>query len=64
MSCENLQSEHPFTHVVLLDGEPIKKFRSLREAKWFTTNKEGATIEKLTIPEKKSIHEMFEEAPF
>lgn len=64
MSCENLQSEHPFTHVVLLDGEPIKKFRSLREAKWFTTNKEDATIEKLAVPEKKSVFDLYEEAPF
>jgi hypothetical protein len=64
MSCESLQSEHPFTHVVLLDGEPIKKFRSLREAKWFTTNKEDATIEKLAVPERKSVFDIYEEAPF
>lgn len=64
MSCESLLSEHPFTHVVLLDGEPIKKFRSLREAKWFTTNKEDATIEKLAVPEKKSVFDLYEEAPF
>lgn len=64
MSCENLQSKHPFTHVVLLDGEPIKKFRSLREAKWFTTNKDNATIIKLTTQTPKSVYELYEEAPF
>lgn len=60
----DLNTEHPFTHVVLLDGEPIKKFRSLREAKWFTTHKEDATIEKLAVPEKKSVFDLYEEAPF
>ena len=64
MSYENLNSQYPFTHMVLIDGEPLKKFRSLREAKWFTHNKDNATIEKLTVPEKKSVFELYEEAPF
>lgn len=64
MSYENLNSQYPFTHMVLIDGEPLKKFRSLKEAKWFTSNKEGATIEKLAVPIKKSIFELCEEAPF
>lgn len=64
MSCDNLSSEFPFTHVVKIDGEAIKRFRSLREAKWFTHNKDNATIEKLTVPEKKSVFELYEEAPF
>jgi hypothetical protein len=49
---------------VLVEGEPLKKFRSLKEAKWFTSNKEGATIEKLAVPIKKSVYELYEEAPF
>lgn len=64
MSYENLNSQHPFTHMVLIDGEPLKKFRSLREAKWFTANKKDASIEKLDVPAPKSIHELYEEAPF
>jgi hypothetical protein len=64
MSCNNLSSSHPFTHEVYLDNEPIKRFRSLREAKWFTTNKDNATIVKLAIETPKSVYETFEEAPF
>lgn len=64
MSYANLNSDYPFTHLVLVEGEPLKKFRSLKEAKWFTSNKDGATIEKLAVPVKKSIHELYEEAPF
>lgn len=64
MSLENLYSKHPFTHEVYLDDEPIKRFRSLREAKWFTTNKDNARIEKLTIETPKSVFELYEEAPF
>lgn len=64
MSYDSLNSSFPFTHVVIIDGEPIKKFRSLREAKWFTHNKDDATIVKLAIPPKKSVYELFEEAPF
>ena len=64
MSCENPQSSHPFTHEVHLDDIAVKRFRSLREAKWFTTNKDNATIVKLTIPTRKSVYETFEEAPF
>lgn len=62
MSCVN--NSHPFTHEVYLDDEPIKRFRSLREAKWFTTNKDNARIEKLSIQTPKSVFELFEEAPF
>lgn len=64
MSYVNQNSEFPFTHVVKIDGEAIKRFRSLREAKWFTHNKDNATIEKLAVPPKKSIFELCEEAPF
>lgn len=62
MSCVN--NSHPFTHEVYLDDEPIKRFRSLREAKWFTTNKDNATIVKLSVPTQQSVFELFEEAPF
>jgi len=55
----------PFTHLVLVDGEPIRKFRSLREAKWFTEGKHDATIEKLQVEKEKPIWEVFTEpAPF
>lgn len=64
MSYASLSSSFPFTHVVIIDGEPIKRFRSLREAKWFTHNKDNATIEKLAVPTKKSVYELYEEAPF
>lgn len=64
MSCENQSCSHPFTYEVHLDNEPIKRFRSLREAKWFTTNKDNATIVKLSIPKPKSVYELYEEAPF
>ena len=62
MSCVN--NSHPFTHEVYLDDEPIKRFRSLREAKWFTTNKDNATIIKLTVPACESVYDIYEEAPF
>lgn len=67
ISCETLRKmsdEYPFTHMVLIDGEPLKKFRSLKEAKWFTSNKKDAIIKKLDVPKPKSIHELYEEAPF
>jgi len=57
-------SKLPFTHEVYLDDEPIKRFRSLREAKWFTTNKDNATIVKLAIQTQQSVFELYEEAPF
>jgi hypothetical protein len=41
----------PFTHVVKIDGEAIRKFRSKKEALWFAENKNDATIEKLPIEE-------------
>lgn len=41
-----------FNYEVQLDGEPIKRFRSQREAKWFTEGKDNATIVRLT--ERKS----------
>lgn len=59
----NYPSDLPFTHLVLLDDEPVKRFRSLREAKWFTENKSNATIVKLAV-EKRDIFTEFEEAPF
>lgn len=64
MSCVNQLSSHPFTHEVYLDDEPIKRFRSLREAKWFTSNKNNARIEKLSVPTPISVYEQYEEAPF
>jgi hypothetical protein len=64
MSCVTQYNPHPFTHVVVLDGEPIKKFRSLREAKWFTNNKDDAKIERLSITESKSVFDIYEEALF
>jgi hypothetical protein len=39
----------PFTHVVVIDGDPIKKFRSKKEAEWFTQNKSDAIILKLNV---------------
>ena len=64
MSCEPPMSNLPFTHVVCLDGEPHKKFRSLREAKWFTGNKDNATIVELPVETIKSVFDILEEAPF
>lgn len=64
MSCESLQSSYPFTHEVYLDDEPIRKFRSLREAKWFTSNKNNARIEKLAVATPISVFDLYEEAPF
>ena len=57
-------SESPFTHEVYLDNEPIKRFRSLREAKWFTTNKDNATILALPVETPRSVYEEYEEALF
>lgn len=51
----------PFTHVVKIDGEAIKKFRSLKEAKWFTANKADATIEKLDLPKPQTMKDIFAE---
>ena len=59
--------EIPFSHLVLLDGEPVKRFRSLREAKWFTDNKSNATIVKLVVQKRdvpKELYEELGEAPF
>lgn len=53
----------PFAYEVLLDDEPIKRFRSLREAKWFTEHKDDAKIIKLSV-EKKNLLDTYEEAPF
>lgn len=64
MSCENQSFSHPFTHEVHLDDVAVKRFRSLREAKWFTNNKDNATIVKLAIETPKSVYETYEEAPF
>lgn len=57
-------SDSPFTHVVCLDGEPHKKFRSLREAKWFTEGKDNATILALPVETPRSVYEVYEEALF
>ena len=64
MSCVNQSFSHPFTHEVYLDDEPINRFRSLRDAKCFTTNKDNARIVKLSIQTPKSVFELYEEAPF
>ena len=64
MLCVNRVSDLPFTHEVHLDDVAVKRFRSLREAKWFTTNKDNATIVKLSIETPKSVYETYEEAPF
>ena len=49
----------PFTHVVKIDGDAIKKFRSLKEAKWFIANKADATIEKLDAPKPQKKIDLF-----
>lgn len=46
-----------FTHKVLIDGESIMQFQSLREAKWFCENKTNATIVKLEVPKNKSAYQ-------
>lgn len=48
-----------FTHEVLLSGESIKRFQSLREAQWFCEGKTDAEIRKLEVvkTEKKSDYE-------
>jgi len=51
----------PFTHVVKIDGDAIKKFRSLKEAKWFAENKADATIEKLDLPKPQTVKDIFAE---
>jgi hypothetical protein len=51
----------PFTHVVKIDGEAIKKFRSLKEAKWFIMYKSDATIEKLDLPKLQKKVDVFAE---
>ena len=43
-----------FTHEVLIDGESMMRFQSLREAKWFCEGKTGTKIIKLEAPKKKS----------
>jgi hypothetical protein len=39
----------PFTHEVWIGDEPMKRFRSLKEAKWFCENKTDARIVKLKV---------------
>lgn len=51
----------PFTHVVKIDGDAIKKFRSLKEAKWFIINKSDATIEKLDLLKPQTKADLFAE---
>jgi hypothetical protein len=51
----------PFTHVVKIDGDAIKKFRSLKEAKWFIINKSDAVIEKLDLPKPQKQVDWFAE---
>lgn len=51
-----------FTHEVLIDGESMMRFQSLREAKWFCENKTGATIVKLKVPKKKTAYQKAHDA--
>lgn len=54
----------PFTHIVFIDDEPIKKFRSLKEARWFILNKADAIIKKLEVPRQPKPWELVPEAPY
>ena len=48
-----------FTHEVIVSGERMKRFQSLREAQWFCEGKPDAEIVKLKVDkvEKKSAYE-------
>lgn len=46
-----------FTHEVIVSGERMKRFQSLREAQWFCEGKEDAEIVKLEVPKKKSAYQ-------
>lgn len=56
----------PFTHEVWIGDEPMKRFRSLKEAKWFCENKTDARIVKLKVEKiiEKPLWELVGEAPF
>lgn len=54
----------PFSHIVFIDDEPIKKFRSLKEARWFILNKPDAIIKKLDVPIQLKPWELVPEAPY
>lgn len=51
--------DRTFTHEVIVDGERMKRFQSLREAQWFCEGKTDAKIVKLKVEkvEKKSAYE-------
>lgn len=52
--------DRTFTHEVIVDGERIKRFQSLREAEWFCEGRTDTTIVKLKVEKakKKSAYEI------
>ena len=56
----------PFTHEVWIGDEPMKRFRSHKEAKWFCENKTDARIVKLKVEKvvEKPLWELVGDAPF